>query len=587
MNSISRRNSGRALNIWPGFVDALSALLMVVIFMLMVFMVAQFYLSNVLSGQDEMLDQLNRQISELDELLDLEQSENNDLRARIAVISADLQQALGERDAARDEAGLLARENASLSDRLAAALSRNESLSAAAAARQEELAEAYRTIEADRETLEMRLRELASLRADIEAARAARSELETQLAALSLALRAAEAEAERLGVDLAEQVSLSALLRQDLEAAQAESQASAQAAEAAESRLRLADEEILALRAMLEERDREVAALEERAAGLDETASALQSSLDETRSELSGLREEARAAAEAADDLRTELRISEEDRERLMAELADLRDRRQALEARLSEAEERTVLAQRELEEQDVRLEELVDRLAAAQADRDEQTELASDAQALVGHLANRVAQLREQLSRVEAALRASEAQVDEQAVEIASLNSRLNQALLRRVEELSRYRSEFFGRLREVLGDREDVRVVGDRFVFQSEVLFNSGSARLQPEGRDQLAQFADTLLDIAAEFPDEVDWILRVDGHTDRRPIRTAAFPSNWELSTARATSVVRFLVDQGVPPDRLAAAGFGAHQPLDPGESEEAYERNRRIELKLDQR
>ena len=496
MFAISRRSSARAINIWPGFVDALSALLMVVIFMLMVFMVAQFYLSNILSGQDEMLDRLNRQLSELDQLLDIERAENADLQARIAVISADLQQALGERDGARDEIAALERENADLSDQLAAALSRDEALSVATAARQEELAEAYRTIAADREALEMRLRELASLRADIEAARAARAELESQLAALSLALQAAEAEAERLGSNLQTQTTV-------------------------------------------------------------------------------------------AEGLRVELRLTEEDRDRLMAELADLRDRRQALEERLSDAEERTVLAQRELEARDIRIEDLVGQLAAARTERDEQVDLTNDAQSLVAQLTARIAALREQLARVEAALEASEARVGERDVEIANLNSRLNQALLRRVEELSRYRSEFFGRLREVLGDREDVRVVGDRFVFQSEVLFATGSAGLQPAGQEQLAQFAGTLLEIAAEFPEDVDWILRVDGHTDRRPINTVAFPSNWELSTDRATSVVRFLEAQGVPADRLAAAGFGEHQPLDPGDSDDAYERNRRIELKLDQR
>ncbi len=166
-------------------------------------------------------------------------------------------------------------------------------------------------------------------------------------------------------------------------------------------------------------------------------------------------------------------------------------------------------------------------------------------------------------------------------------LGKRLNAALARKVQELSRYRSEFFGRLRVVLGNRPDIRVVGDRFVFQSEVLFASGSAELGKEGQEQMARLAATLKSIAAKIPPEVDWVLRVDGHTDDVPISTARFPSNWELSTARAISVVKFLISQGIPPGRLAAAGFSEFQPLDTKEDEISRRRNRRIEMKLDQR
>jgi chemotaxis protein MotB len=159
--------------------------------------------------------------------------------------------------------------------------------------------------------------------------------------------------------------------------------------------------------------------------------------------------------------------------------------------------------------------------------------------------------------------------------------------ALASKVQELARYRSEFFGRLREVLGKRKDVRIVGDRFVFQSEVLFETGSAELGGAGQQQLGQLARALTEIAARIPKDLPWVLRVDGHTDRIPIHTPEFRSNWELSTARAISVVRFLIDQGIPADHLAATGFGEHQPLDPGLSEAALRRNRRIELKLTQR
>jgi chemotaxis protein MotB len=162
-----------------------------------------------------------------------------------------------------------------------------------------------------------------------------------------------------------------------------------------------------------------------------------------------------------------------------------------------------------------------------------------------------------------------------------------MNRALAGKVQELQRYRSEFFGRLRDILGTRPGVTIVGDRFVFQSEVLFGSGSADLGSDGQQQLAQLARTLLDVSKQIPKDVNWILRVDGHTDNQPISTPQFRSNWELSTARAIAVVKFLISQGIPPERLAAAGFGEFQPLEPGDNPVARARNRRIELKLDQR
>jgi chemotaxis protein MotB len=200
--------------------------------------------------------------------------------------------------------------------------------------------------------------------------------------------------------------------------------------------------------------------------------------------------------------------------------------------------------------------------------------------------LGQQVAALREQLLRLNAALEASEARAEEQKLEIARLGERLNVALARKAEELQRYRSEFFGRLRELLGNHPSIRIVGDRFVFQSELLFPTGEASLAPEGEQRLAQLATTLKIVTRDIPEDINWILRIDGHTDRRPIQTAQFPSNWELSTARALSVVRFLITHGIPPKRLAATGFGEHYPLDLADDPAAYARNRRIEIKLTQ-
>jgi chemotaxis protein MotB len=194
---------------------------------------------------------------------------------------------------------------------------------------------------------------------------------------------------------------------------------------------------------------------------------------------------------------------------------------------------------------------------------------------------------LRRQLAALEEALDASEKRDRQSQTRIADLGQRLNVALAQRVQELSRYRSDFFGRLREILGNRPDIRIVGDRFVFQSEIFFDSGQAVLRPEGRAELDKLATALLELSSKIPGEIAWVLRIDGHTDVRPIASLQFPSNWELSSARAIAVVQYLISKGISPQRLVAAGFGEFQPLDADKTEEAYRRNRRIELKLTER
>ncbi len=208
-------------------------------------------------------------------------------------------------------------------------------------------------------------------------------------------------------------------------------------------------------------------------------------------------------------------------------------------------------------------------------------------ARADVALMTQQLSVLKTEMARVAQALDASEKQASEQKVQIVDLGKRLNVALAGKVEELQRYRSEFFGRLRKVVGNRPGIRVDGDRFVFQSEVLFDSGSSELGLNGIEQIRQLARTLNDITPQIPNEVNWVLRIDGHTDKRPIASSRFPSNWELSTARAITVLRTLAANGVPPERLAAAGFGEFQPLDKGDGEDAMARNRRIEIRLDSR
>lgn len=226
-------------------------------------------------------------------------------------------------------------------------------------------------------------------------------------------------------------------------------------------------------------------------------------------------------------------------------------------------------------------------KLAGLSSDLQSQKNISDEALSKVDLLNQQLIALRRQIAGLSDALDAAEKKGADSDKTIKDLGARLNAALAMQVQELKRYRSDFFGRLRELLKDRKDIRVVGDRFVFESEVLFASGSATLTPEGISAMDQIAEAILELQKEIPKDIDWALQINGHTDARPISNPQYPSNWELSTARASSVVKYLVSRGVPADRLVAAGYGEFQPVDTGNTEEAYQRNRRIELKLTNR
>lgn len=227
-------------------------------------------------------------------------------------------------------------------------------------------------------------------------------------------------------------------------------------------------------------------------------------------------------------------------------------------------------------------------RAAALTGELDNEKQISQRAMSQVELLNQQIAALRQQIAALESALDASEARDKESNTKIADLGKRLNVALAQRVQELNRYRSDFFGRLREILSDRENVRIVGDRFVFQSEVLFPAGSEQINTAGQTEMKKLADAIIELQKEIPPEISWVLRVDGHTDNRQLSgSGRYADNWELSSARATSVVKYLIANGVPANRLVAAGFGEFQPLDQGDTDEARARNRRIELKLTER
>lgn len=579
MASISRRNSHRDANAWPGWVDALSSLVMVVIFLLMVFVVAQFYLAATLTGRDEQLVALNRKVAEINDMLALERDANADLRVNIAQLSSELQSSVIRRDDMTLAMGKLQEDR----DRSARTLD-----------------ELQRAVRVDRESYELKLKEIISLQNDLKALREAREKLEGDLAAAAAIIRLAKEQQLSQTTELNASREQAKTLENQLAAALAaakmtdgQRQALMADLDKANDRAKSLDSRLLAALAAAKLADEQrqslttdLATTRERAKSLDSQLAAALSATKLTDTQRQGLAAELDGARDRAKTMEGQLaanaaaaKLAEEQRQALLAELGSLRDRSKALETQLATAAERTMLAQKDIDQRDIRVKELLTALAGEQAE-------GGKSRQQVEALNQQLLALRDQLARVAAILDASEKTSADQKVQIADLGSRLNQALAAKVQDLARYRSEFFGRVREALGSRPDVRVVGDRFVFQSELLFPSGSSNLEEGGKQRLAELAHTLIEVGKVIPSDINWVLRVDGHTDVRPVRLQ-FSSNWELSSARAISVVKYLIDQGIPAERLAATGFGEFQPLDPGVTDEALARNRRIEIKLDQR
>ncbi|MEO9902579.1 OmpA family protein [Nisaea sp.] len=529
--SARSRASMRETNIWPGFVDALATLLMVIIFVLMVFIVSQFYLTQALSGRDEALHRLEAQISELSELLNLEKETNTELRLNVAQLSTELQASISRRDALSQQVTQLVSQRDQLEDRLAEAVrdragmtQRLTELENGRAGLNERLTEVL----SERDALMAKLR---SVENDMAIAQAERDEV---TAGLEDAFKVIAADRETIKTQLKDLESL----RRDLVA------------------LKLARED-----------------LEAEVADLAVQKLALQKTLTQSEDE--------REAAELSAEERKQ-RI-----DALVDEMTQVRDRSKELTAQLNDSEERTLLQQKEIAERDVRLSELTANFYDTATALGAEKQISSKAQDAVALLNRQMRALREQLLALQEAMDALEARNKAQNVEIVDLGAKLNRALATKVQELARFRSEFFGRLREVLNNRQGIRIVGDRFVFQSEVLFDSGSDEIGPAGEIQLRQFADELKDIAGKIPGEIDWILQVEGHTDPVPIFNERFKNNWDLSAARAISVVQTLISEGIPAGRLSATGYGEFQPIDERKDEIGNRRNRRIEMKLTQR
>jgi len=530
---------------------------------------------------------------ELQRLLTTAERRGQELDTRLATRDAearDLQQRLTTSDTrardAENKVVLTEQQAANLARQLAAAEMRVTAGEAQAAAL------ARRATAAENQVI-LTEQQAANLARRLAAAETRVTAGEAQAAAL--ARRAADAEnkvilTEQQAANLARQLAAS-----ETKTTAGESQAAelTRRAAAAEARARDAEGKVVLSEQQAAELTRRLAAAESRATTTEAQAAEL-----------------ARRAAEnetRARDIEGKVTLTEQQAAELVRRLAAAETRAREADARLEDAyksvavdREKVEVQLRELDALRRNIETLT--LLRDQLERDlsarvadgrsaEQTlaaerRLSTDAQLRVDLLTRQLSLLQQQLGRLETALDASEAKAREQSVQIVDLGRRLNMALASKVEELARYRSEFFGRLRDVLGERSDVRVVGDRFIFETEVLFESGSAALQPEGRRQIDGVATALREISERIPANVGWILQIDGHTDRRPV-VRSFQSNWELSHARAMSVVRALITGGISPERLAAAGYAEFQPIDPRDDEAAFRRNRRIELKLTDR
>ena len=630
--ALSRRTGARfQASIWPGFVDAMTGLLLVLMFVLTIFMIVQFVLRETISGQESKLDALSAEVAALAEALGLEQDRSATLTERVGTLTAtlgdaralqDQQAALiaaltSERDAQASRiasfeeqvAGLLAERDsalgtvAELEGQNAALLSEQEALNLALANLREEIdvqTEAARLAAARREALQALVADLRRRNAETQEA------LSAEEAARLADAAAAELLRERLENADAELTAMTLALEEQRRKAE-ETLAMLAAAQSASDDLDIklaaallagdeAAETITALRAELAEA---TAGREVTSSQLTDVEAALATAMaeaDQKTAELDAVVAELAAAKQqiaellaAKQSLETVNLSAEEIRQQLAAALAAKLAAEQNAEAELSKAEERAAL------------------LAQAREALAEQEAISTEAQAQQALLNQQVAALRQQLGQLQALL--DDAKIREAAadVQLQSLGNELNTALARvaaeerrraeleeekrrlleqEKQQLEKYRSEFFGRLRDVLGAQEGVRIVGDRFVFSSEVLFAPGEARLSPAGQREISKIAGILRNVADDVPPEIDWVLQVDGHTDNVPIiGGAVFADNWELSQARALSVVRFMVNfLGIPPDRLSANGFGQYQPINPADTPEARAQNRRIELKF---
>ena len=613
--ALSRRSGSRfQSSIWPGFVDAMTGLLLVLMFVLTIFMVLQAVLTQRINGQEDELNSLSGEVAALAQALGMERRNSADLETQVGALNTSLTAA---RDRATEQASLIAALTATR-DSQAAELENAQTQITSFEAQ-------VATLLSQRDDANAQIASLVSQREDADA----------QIAALSDQRDDAQARVATLEDAQAALISEQDALNLALAAARSETDAQAEAARLAAARREALDALVADLRARNEDTQAQVAALttaaEEAETALSEAESAriaeaaaaelLRDRLENADAELTAMTLSLEAQRKDAEDTLTLLaaaRAAEKDLDAMLAAaLADVGELetqvadRAALREQLADALAAKVAAEAEAQEQLTDAQKDAQKqaalLAAAQSALSQETATSAAAQRQTELLNQQVAALRGQLGELQSLLDDAVARDAVKEVQLQSLGADLNTALARVAAEerrraeleaaerkrleaetknLEQYRSEFFGRLRDLLGNQAGVRIEGDRFVFSSEVLFPPGAAQLSTDGQREIAKVAEILRNIAADIPPEIDWVIRVDGHTDNQPLSgLGAFADNWELSQARALSVVKYMINfLGIAPDRLAANGFGQYQPVAEGDSESARAQNRRIELKL---
>ena len=669
--ALSRRTGARfQASIWPGFVDAMTGLLLVLMFVLTIFMVVQFVLRETISGQEVELNDLAGEVAALAQALGLEERRGNQLDARVNALNATLNEARDQANAQANVIATLTAERDTQAQKLAEASNQITAFEAQVSgllAQRDDALGTIAALETEQTRLETEQTRLLSEQEALNLALASnRSEIDAQSEAASLAASNREA-LEALIADLHLQsahagdrvIALEQKLATAADALSEEEAAKlveAAAAEALRNRLENADAELTAMTLSLEAKRREaeetltlLAAARAAEGDLNAQLVALLSQVEAGTSQSQTLQAELRAAQSDADNLRTQLGLTDQSAAALKVQLAAagqeiadlqaqvaLRDETsEEVQARLSAALAARLVAEQSLNTAAINEDEVRKQLTAAlaaklqseQTSRDllsateQQALLLENAQTTLSQervisaaaqrqtelLNQQVAALRTQLKELSGLLNLAEERDQEAQVQLQSLGSDLNTALARAVAEerrrrvleeeerkrleaetkdLAQYRSEFFGRLRDLLGTQEGIRIEGDRFVFSSEVLFPPGGAQLSALGEGEIAKIAAILRGIADEIPPEIDWVIRVDGHTDNVPLSgLGEFADNWELSQARALSVVKYMANfLAIPPSRLAANGFGQYQPINRADTPEARAQNRRIELKF---
>ncbi|MDA8711348.1 OmpA family protein [Alphaproteobacteria bacterium] len=475
--------------IWPGFVDVLASTLMVIIFVVLLFTVAQVYLGDLVVGKNEQIQNLEKTIEIQDE----------------TIVEQDL----------------------SLSDKELALIERQEVI----------------------------------------------SQLDTELEILDQEIRAKLSE-------ISEKESL--ITAKDEEIIEKESLITSKDQEILiqDELLKQKDETILTLDDLIDKQSLDIAELNEIIARITEELSLSLDEKEELRGKLSSLNEE-------QESLKNQLQALGGENQLLVGQLSDSQGRIQSLLESLSSSKGENEILETQISSVENQNQSLRDQISSLEQDSTIQTTNLNEALAQISRLSEDIKILSNEIQLLNNLLDAKEAEIASNKIELGELGDRLNRVLTSELFKLQKYKSEFFGQLSETLGQREDIQIKGDRFIFQSEILFESGSADIQAEGSVALSLIAKTLIDLSDQIPTDLNWVLQIDGHTDRIPIATAKFPSNWELSHARALEVVKFFIQQGIPADKLSANGYGEHQPISLGSSPEDLKLNRRIELKITQR